>query len=138
MTDDVAAAYAAGVIDSDGSIYVSKSNGHHQLGVKIGMLKSEAVDYIQANFGGNVHTSFHKASRKTQFVWVLSGKGAQTFLNRIKSYLTVKQAQAELALHYPVGVRSQFVSEEVFDQRDSIHYLMGRLNNGKVPAEMQA
>ncbi len=134
MTEEIAFAYAAGIIDADGSIYIGKSGKYHQLGVKIGMSSSAAVDYIEYHFGGYVNTNFHKALNKDQFVWSLSGSKAKLFLEQLLPYLKVKQEQARIALNYPVGIRGRPVSEDDLEQREAIRRVISKLN-GKTPVE---
>lgn len=104
-------AYAAGVIDSDGSIGIQRETWPIRLGratqatyserVTIRQVEPEAVDLIHEAFGGSRHvippSAKRKASQPLQCV-VLADRKASTLLRALLPYLRIKRGQAELCL----------------------------------------
>ena len=104
-------AYAAGVIDSDGSIGIQRETWPIRLGratqptfserVTIRQIEPEAVDLIHQTFGGSRHvirpTERRKDSQPLQCV-VLADRKASTLLAALLPYLRIKRGQAKLCL----------------------------------------
>ena len=101
-------AYLAGIIDADGCIRVSKQKpyacqgrttpGYHAR-VHVRMVEREAIDLLDATFGGHVWTQKPSLTRgRPLHVWDVSDAKAQRALELLLPYLRVKRAQAENAL----------------------------------------
>lgn len=104
--------YLAGVIDSDGSISISRKKrtdfdrGYSyivriQIGLKRTKDSENMLNIIKENYGGNIFSSFRKTifSDNIEVVkYNASSKTAENMLNRIVEHLIVKKQQALYAL----------------------------------------
>jgi len=105
-------AYAAGILDGEGCICITKqrSDRHHKRGyemkllVSIGNTDFSLLEWLRARFGGSIY-SYSKSGngRKPIGQWHLDSRKAIPFLKAVLPYLVIKQAQAELALDFQVG-----------------------------------
>lgn len=102
-------AYAAGLIDGEGCIYIHKYNSPkesknpwYSLRVSVGMTNFDVINYLKDTFGGNV--SYSKGNKKNrtrnQARWIISSKDATIFLKKIKKYLICKYKEAELGIKF--------------------------------------
>lgn len=103
-------AYAAGIIDGEGSIHTQQKNQQTPtVSVSVQMTDIRVINHLHAVFGGGVYAvrrlkpttlpqgGFVKNARP-QYIWRLSARTTTKFLNGIMPYLIVKRTQAELAL----------------------------------------
>lgn len=102
-------AWAAGFIDGEGTICISKGkpskNGvspRYNLVVQAGGTRLEPLLRLQSLFGGSIHThnynSRAKESWKPYSIWYISTLKAVSCLKRVLPYLTIKGEQASLGL----------------------------------------
>ena len=99
-------AYLAGIIDADGCIRVSKTKPYTQrvtpsyhARVHVRMVERDAIDLLDATFGGHVWMQKPTAERgRPLYVWDISDAAAQRALIQLLPYLRVKLPQAENAL----------------------------------------
>lgn len=98
-------AYAAGIIDGEGSISIHKKEKSRcfVLAVQVGVTDYELVDWLQFFFGGHINSYQPKGERKVVHIWRLFGTQAQEFIEQIKPYLILKKYKAELAISFRVG-----------------------------------
>lgn len=110
MSADVLA-YAAGVIDSDGSIGIQRETWPMRVHrasqptfserVTIRQIEPEAVDLIHQHFGGSRYVIRYRGKRSgrqpLQSV-VIADRKASALLLAVLPYLRIKKAQAELCL----------------------------------------
>lgn len=95
--------YVAGVLDSDGSIFIQKSkrpneNIRYSLKVTIGQYRwDNFYEWLSLEFGG---TATKYMSRNNMTEWVVCGKTAKKFLEWIHPHLHIKQEQCEIALAF--------------------------------------
>ncbi len=97
-------AYLAGILDGEGSLYISKSKDkRYTAGIKISMNDKESLELFQKTFGGNIIRGTKKIDKVTGKhyapAWVLQYRGQNDILNIIKSlypFLQIKQPQAEI------------------------------------------
>lgn len=100
--------YVAGVLDSDGSIFIQKSqrpneNIRYSLRVTIGQYRwDDFYDFLEKNFGGK---SSAYPSRNNMTEWVLCGKNCEEFLRWIEPHLHIKREQANIALAFLPTIR---------------------------------
>ena len=110
-------AYAAGIVDGEGSVSVARKvqkSGRTSYGVivMVAMTAEEVPLWMQSRFGGGLRV--HDRSKrhptwKPMYRWYLSGKPASDFLSGIIPYLVIKQARARLAAElgsYSLGRRN--------------------------------
>lgn len=102
---DTDLAYLAGVIDSDGSISVRKSDYSVRRGVatncsywpriKIKQVDSEAIVLAQSLFGGTLYKAKSQtANGKDLYAWEVTNRKAQACLQAILPYLRIKRLRA--------------------------------------------
>lgn len=99
MTD----AYAAGLIDGEGCIYISAYSGGKQYGARIDVGMSaralRLLEAMQANYGGSIRKTRKRSDRwEAAYAWSLFGKPAADFLRRVHPHLLLKSEQARLAI----------------------------------------
>jgi hypothetical protein len=103
-------AYCAGLIDSDGTIYIdrftdkrkSHSLYNYVLRVKVGQSDEESVRWLSEVFGGKYRLYVGRASgkynRKGLYYWAANNQKAAAFLRHLLPYLKIKKKQAVLAI----------------------------------------
>ncbi len=98
-------AYAAGIVDGEGCISLSKrtSKGYKagyqlRLAVSVGNTNEWLIQWFKIQFGGYVVFTLEKRKeRKDKWQWhIVDGKAAE-FLKLILPYLQIKRPQAEVA-----------------------------------------
>jgi hypothetical protein len=106
MTQDDA--YAAGIIDGEGSIGVTyrTTNDSYLLVVQVSMTQPAVPTWLHETYGGGLGMYAQGArSWGSQYVykWSIYGKEALLFISKVIPYLKEKRLQAEVASDYPVG-----------------------------------
>lgn len=123
-------AYIAGVIDSDGSISVSKINlrdskyksPRYVLAVTITNTSEELIDFVQERMGGSYRDKKRRdrrqettiikengidriiTAKRITYDWTIASTKALNFLRLIKNYLIAKKRQAELAIEFQENI----------------------------------
>lgn len=125
-------AYAAGLIDGEGTILITHykpwRNRHegYRLVVELGMCDSVAPMWLQLRFGGRLKQySRPKTTMRPVYRWNLTDSKAAAFLTAIMPYLKTKRAQAEIAVEYQamkVSNRFQFTyrKPDVFLEAEAV------------------
>jgi len=110
-------AYAAGLIDGDGSIVacrVNRNDGRknsYAISVEVCMSDGRPIDFLFGTFGGSVrqrnykNTNF-KATKFSQYHWYLKASKAKAFLKKILPFLRLKRRQAELAIRLQTRIEA--------------------------------
>ena len=101
-------AYAAGVIEGDGTICISESSyAHTSVYVSNGNLR--LLEWLKLNIGGWVSEKScpSQMGRSPQFQWKLSSGDTGRFCGLILPYLVGKRRQGELAVE-AAGLKAQF------------------------------
>ena len=105
LTSREKAIRAAGIIDCDGCISVSKSKTGQQLLLQytvicgVQQVTKEIPIWLCENFGGTVSVYQPKSeNRRMMYNWKVSSKQAEKFLSQIEPFLLIKQKQTRLAL----------------------------------------
>ncbi len=106
-------AYAAGIIDGDGCIYIDrfkdKKKKHglytYVLRVKVCQSDNQAVIWLSETFGGSwreypYHKYKYSANKKPLFIWQINNMKAVELLKIIKPYMKIKIKQAETGIQY--------------------------------------
>src|ERR1051326_5573144 len=101
-------AYAAGVIDSDGSITIASDTWRVRVkgcsqtyseNVSIGQCDSQALDLLVELFGGKLRVEKPRTEgRRAMFYWSATDKRAVKALTELLPYLRIKRRQAEIVL----------------------------------------
>ena len=99
-----AEAYAAALIDGEGSIQVSHAWGdNYSLRVYMRMSDAPPIKFMYDTFGGRYRQScMLLPSGKWVHDWSVSGQQAKDCLIRVKPYILGKMTQVEIALAFPL------------------------------------
>lgn len=121
VTRDVEHAWAAGVLDGEGSIQIRRENLGHTLGVSVGQSGNDGIPEmllrLREMYGGSIHEnrstrSTTDAVRKPHYVWGIVARQAEACLRSVLPYLVAKKEQAEIAIEY----RERAVGRLHFDE----------------------
>jgi hypothetical protein len=127
-------AYAAGIIDGEGTIHIQKrmrpkrcKNPAYSLIVSAVNTDKPLIDWLQKKFGGN-HTAKRlppNDRRRPYWEWRRTGKAAAQILEKILPYLKQKREKAILGLKFQMTIKEktqpyQLTSEKIVLQREQI------------------
>jgi len=105
VVSEVNKAYAAGIVDGEGCIYIAVyknkaySRKYFKLGVKVGMTGDvSCLAFLHSLWGGNI--SRGAGFRGRQIQWSIASNDASSFLQDIMPYLKLKKPQALAALKF--------------------------------------
>lgn len=125
-------AYAAGIIDGDGTITGSRSQLTVQLCVS--QVGPEVPRWLQKKFGGRC---YEEQNYRKMFTWRIAQLKAKDFLQAIFPYLILKQRQAAVALEYidtmPGSGRGRGKSDELVQKQFLLIDMIQKLNKGEIP-----
>lgn len=129
-------AYAAGIMDGEGSIcirrYEYKNSGHtipsFTLYAEIRMTNSEAVSFIRSKFGGHLTNKGKTRTGKVIFDWKIYSNKAADFLNRIYPYMKCKKRQAMVADAFSRLPKAYTNKQEITAKRETMRSLISRFN----------
>lgn len=131
--------YLAGIIDSKGTIKITRQGRYHQMGLIVSNTSEKLINYLQDNYEGRI-SGPHKnkiEGNKDIFVWQCNGKDAIKLIKKIKSYLIIKQKQAEVAIEahknafkhsYRGDGANNKVPKSIIDKREHYYQQMKKLN----------
>lgn len=88
-------AYAAGIVDGDGTITGSMTQLYIQICVS--MVGKEVQDWLSSIFGGRQYV---EKNYRQMHTWRIGGPTAKNFLEGVFPYLKLKQRQAAVALEF--------------------------------------
>lgn len=101
MSNRTIDAYAAGLLDGEGCVGMSKGPRSFGLRIDFGMTAKalSVLEQLQREYGGKI-TSHREATERWERVvrWTMVGPVAAEFLRRVSPYLMLKQEQTRLAL----------------------------------------
>lgn len=111
MIDVETLAYAAGFIDGEGCISISKvlppryTSPSYWLEIKVSSTDEASIDFLNTVFGGHTRSrakdqSMKKEGWRTAWEWSITGTSAQQFLMQILPYLKIKHHQATIAIEF--------------------------------------
>lgn len=98
--------YAAGVMDSDGSISIGKwskqgPRPYYYVDCVVVMADPRVPEWFHDHFGGYVMVkSYASANRRTIWLWRAKRSKVEELLEQIRPYLVFKRDQAWLALEF--------------------------------------
>lgn len=145
MIEPVTLAYVAGIIDGEGTIFISKGKPAKErvtptyVGcLRVGNTDKRLIDFLHVTFGeGGVHErkmSATNANWKNCWMWAVTGPAAARAVRAVRPYLRLKGAQADLLLEFVDGFLSferigRFgVSPEEETRRENLRQLIRELN----------
>ncbi len=94
MICDIEAAYAAGIVDGEGSISITRNHSSRWPSPQVSVASNdrELLEWLRIRFGGTITT---KQPRKQQhaisFDWKLTDRRALRFLEIVKPYLVIQR-----------------------------------------------
>jgi hypothetical protein len=107
VSDDTDLAYAAGLIDGEGSIAITRYKARpkrqegYRVNVQIGMCDAVAPMWMQLKFGGTCKGYDRlEITHRRVYRWQLADSRAVELLALLLPYLKTKRVQAEIALEY--------------------------------------
>src|SRR5262245_28123998 len=125
-------AYAAGLLDGEGCLRITKRERWHSVWIEMSMAKKglPLLNWMKNRYGGKVSLQ-RKATEKwaEAWRWRLFGKNAMEALKKLKPLLRLKQPQAELMLKLATVDSSSAAAAKLKKQVDELNA------KGPVPAE---
>lgn len=136
-------AYAAGVIDSDGCIYIDrfrdKRKSHirfnYVLRIKVCQSDKQAVVWLSETFDGSwreypYHEYKYSANKKPLFIWQINNMKAVGLLKLLMPYMKIKNKQAKLGLDYKNVIlqKGQKMTEELRGKKEELAQKMSDAN----------
>lgn len=128
-------AYAAGVIDSDGWIGISKNarpSGTYRYTTHISVVNTSMalMNWLEERFGGNIINQPRVSeNHKTTYYWRSSDDSAMEVLRQVRPYLVIKTMQADIAIKFREdwkGFRGAVIPADVSTYREEMFQLMRR------------
>jgi len=109
-------AYAAGIIDGEGSIgaYTKDKQGRGGLCLQLSVANTDIrmLVFLSELWGGSVSTLSRKEIRRQLYEWRRVGQDCGNVLEDVLPYLIVKREQAELAIEFARTVRDVWASKK--------------------------
>jgi hypothetical protein len=94
-------AYAAGIIDADGCISLTRVKKYERFQVCMNSTDGRMIDWLYGNFGGSVlRYQPYQENRKTVYRWNLTSEKAYQLCKDLIPFLKYKTKQAEIALRF--------------------------------------
>ena len=115
MITETQKAYAAGLLDGEGTIGVNKTGGTgYQIG--IANLNMQMLEFLQSTFGGKIYRQGNKNYKRWE---LFTKKEVLEFLLLVEPYLIVKKKQSQLMIellntrvHKKAGLAYRFTDNE--------------------------
>ena len=134
--DERVLAYAAGIVDGEGSIFVHWPSGSCQsIALTVATLSYDLAEWLHRHFGGRIgvvnRKGFNKVGEPLRPVhrWRVNGVDAERVIELIRPFLVIKQKQAALALVFrSLGGAGHKVSDEPFKNRATVAAAISELN----------
>ena len=137
LSGEILYAYAAGIIDGEGSIDIYRvsrkgKNPRYSTRLVVGMTDPWIPKLLQNHFGGSVYVIKHGDTQnwKDTWFWSIQARKAENTLRLILPYLQIKQRHAELALSFQSRKfrRHKPLSEEEMALEEADRLLMHSYN----------
>lgn len=130
-------AYAAGIVDGEGSICIvnRNHNTNSSLGLvcQVSVTSHDLIEWLYQRFSGSVTEMKYRKrtfpSHKPMYQWMLRQGPARDFIRNILPYLVIKIHQAELALQFPINATGSPISFEQRQEKIVIKEIMEELND---------
>lgn len=128
-------AYAAGVIDSDGSIGINRwyqKGTYYKVVIQVGMRKSDIPEWLHLIVGGGLGrytiTTTYTPDRKPWYKWMITGKKAKELCIDLLPYLIEKKRHAMLIPGYPINEKGQKFTEGENELREILWRIIREYN----------
>ena len=103
-------AYLAGIIDGEGSIFITRINNKksgnvwYRLQIGCAMTEPDAIEMLRKTFTPNTKQFIYRGGRKKGYKpvyqWLTTGSTTVRILKELLPYLTVKKNQAKLGIEF--------------------------------------
>lgn len=96
-------AYLAGIVDGEGTVTLSKNRSNQTPSPEVAIANNslELLEWVRSRFGGTIVSKKKRLKHhRDSYAWALRYDKALGFLKKIRPYLIVKKAQADLILKY--------------------------------------
>lgn len=126
MTRGYDVAYAAGVIDSDGTIgvfYKKGPNDCYEPRVGVRQVEPQAIDLLKELFGGSRRDAYHHGGPNCRplYEWRATARVAVAALVEVLPYLKIKREQANNAIEVgKLNAQQKFRQPLVFDDSEGM------------------
>lgn len=109
------AAYIAGFLDADGSIFLYKRDRKARLRVSFANCKQEVLDWIfsKTGVGNKVEKPIHSQRHRPAYLLFINSDAAASLLKQVVEYLIIKRAQADLSLWFQDRMRDPEFSSQI-------------------------
>ena len=103
-------AYAAGLLDGEGCIFIGRSchtnrqHPYYNLRVAVCMTDAVALRWLRRHFGGTWTVKPTQRTKRREYVWELATSAVAPFLLGVLPFLKVKAVQARWALRFRTTV----------------------------------
>ena len=135
-------AYAAGIIDGEGCIYIDHWKDlrrpgtiNYLLRIQVAMVDKEVPYWLEGKFGGTTwlveKSKYDGSNRKNQLVWKISNKQAIDFLSLIKPFIQVKYRQIEIAEEFDKTVLRDKSKGRDYTTKERLYNAMHNANQRK-------
>ncbi len=139
-------AYAAGLMDGEGSFMVGKTVDqryndyvHYSVSASVNITDPDIVDWLKQEFGGKVrHRSARTSTREEQFQWTLREREELiNFCQKLLPYLKIKQLQAKIVLEFcsKFPLRSALTVDVKTEMEN--YYEIAKTANARGPGTME-
>lgn len=131
--DETELAYLAGLIDADGSISISNTDGYYAVNLLLTNTSSEMLRWVEENVGSGVASLDGRGENwddVTNLEWK-RGEDKMALLEALKPYLVAKNEQAENALRMlelKAGRRQRAYGEETLEKFQRLYEQQQQLN----------
>lgn len=102
--------YLAGIIDGEGSIFISRINNKksgnvwYRLQVSCAMTENSAINLLRKTFTPDTKQFIYRGGRekgyKPSYQWLVTGGTAKSILKQLLPYLLVKREQAQMGIKF--------------------------------------
>lgn len=102
MEEEIDMAYAAGILDGDGSFSIMKDKGNYYPCIQLSNAYKGMSEWLHEKFGGSLRIKKPQQSHyKPLYVWSIRGvEGCLNAIERFKKYLVLKKPQALLMTNF--------------------------------------
>ncbi len=136
---EIELAYAAGIVDGEGSISIFLCNSnkrkeqYYSLQFAVVNTNHKIIKWFKDNFGGSTRLKGCSDSPECM-MWRITGKKASNILEQLIPYLHIKQDQAKLAISFastlnPLGRnRNNVCTPRTLEIREEMYKMSKQLN----------
>lgn len=118
MKEEIDMAYAAAILDGDGSFSIMKSHGKYYPCIQLSNAFQGMSEWLYEKFGGSLRVKKpQKEHYKTLYVWSIRGlDGCKKLIERVMSYIVLKRLQAKSMLEF-IDERKDIYFDHVSGER---------------------